>query len=111
MWAGVGLVRGGAGTALVVMMILRCCANRISLILCFLGYPEKAYPGWRVAVPASDIAIPEIPQPQPLNPQAKRWQMILYPSVKSRKAKENNGNASESGVRCPGFFTVGITWR
>ncbi len=62
---------------------------RLASTLCAFGLPAsgRSVSGWRVAVPHLDVAIPEIPQPQPLNPQAKRWQMILSP-VTSRKAKE-----------------------
>ncbi len=82
-----------------------------STVLSF-GLPAsgRSVSGWRVAVPALDVAIPEIPQPQPLNPQGEAWQMNLSP-VKSRKAKEqNDGTPVKKWLLrvAPWFLPVGI---
>ena len=64
LWAGVGLVRGGAGTALVgdgptvAARINEYAALGIDSFI-LSGYPHL------------DVAIPEIPQPQPLQPQGE----------------------------------------
>ncbi|XNM61119.1 hypothetical protein ACLK1T_01685 [Escherichia coli] len=86
-------MRGGAGTALVgdgptvAARINEYAALGIDSFV-LSGYPHwKSVSGWRVAVPASGCRHPEIPQPQPLNPQGEAVAMILSP-VKSRKAKE-----------------------
>lgn len=53
------------------------------------GYPhlEEAYRVGELLFPLLDVAIPEIPQPQPLNPQGEAVANDFIP-VKSRKAKE-----------------------
>lgn len=116
LWAGVGLVRGGAGTALVgdgptvAARINEYAALGIDSFV-LSGYPhlEEAYRVGELLFPHLDVAIPEIPQPQPLNPQGEAVANEFIP-VKSRKAKEqNDGNASEKVViaRCPLVFTGG----
>ena len=76
--AGVGLVRGGAGTALVgdgptvAARINEYAALGIDSFV-LSGYPhlEEAYRVGELLFPLLDVAIPEIPQPQPLNPQGE----------------------------------------
>ncbi|WP_435947770.1 FMNH2-dependent alkanesulfonate monooxygenase [Dryocola sp. BD586] len=71
LWAGVGLVRGGAGTALVgdgptvAARINEYAALGIDSFI-FSGYPhlEEAYRVGELLFPHLDIAIPEIPQPR-----------------------------------------------
>lgn len=78
LWAGVGLVRGGAGTALVgdgptvAARINEYAALGIDSFV-LSGYPhlEEAYRVGELLFPHLDVAIPEIPQPQPLNPQGE----------------------------------------
>lgn len=94
LWAGVGLVRGGAGTALVgdgptvAARINEYAALGIDSFV-LSGYPhlEEAYRVGELLFPLLDVAIPEIPQPQPLNPQGEAVANDFIP-VKSRKAKE-----------------------
>ena len=86
LWAGVGLVRGGAGTALVgdgptvAARINEYAALGIDSFV-LSGYPhlEEAYRVGELLFPHLDVAIPEIPQPQQLNPQGEAVQMILSP--------------------------------
>ncbi|WP_313353823.1 FMNH2-dependent alkanesulfonate monooxygenase [Kosakonia cowanii] len=78
LWAGVGLVRGGAGTALVgdgptvAARINEYAALGIDSFI-LSGYPhlEEAYRVGELLFPHLDVAIPEIPQPQPLQPQGE----------------------------------------
>ncbi|EHT4076914.1 TPA: FMNH2-dependent alkanesulfonate monooxygenase [Escherichia coli] len=78
LWAGVGLVRGGAGTALVgdgptvAARINEYAALGIDSFV-LSGYPhlEEAYRVGELLFPHLDVAIPEIPKPQPLNPQGE----------------------------------------
>lgn len=94
LWAGVGLVRGGAGTALVgdgptvAARINEYAALGIDSFV-LSGYPhlEEAYRVGELLFPHLDVAIPEIPQPQPLNPQGEAVANDFIP-VKSRKVKE-----------------------
>lgn len=91
---GVGLVRGGAGTALVgdgptvAARINEYAALGIDSFV-LSGYPhlEEAYRVGELLFPHLDVAIPEIPQPQPLNPQGEAVANDFIP-VRSRKAKE-----------------------
>lgn len=89
LWAGVGLVRGGAGTALVgdgptVAARINEYADLGIDSFILSGYPhlEEAYKVGELLFPHLDVAIPEIPQPQQLQLQEKRWQTNL--SSKSR---------------------------
>ena len=78
LWAGVGLVRGGAGTALVgdgptvAARINEYAALGIDSFV-LSGYPhlEEAYKVGELLFPHLDVAIPEIPQPQPLQVQGE----------------------------------------
>ncbi|SEK75141.1 Luciferase-like monooxygenase [Kosakonia sacchari] len=78
LWAGVGLVRGGAGTALVgdgptvAARINEYAALGIDSFI-LSGYPhlEEAYRVGELLFPHLDVAIPEIPQPQPLKLQGE----------------------------------------
>jgi len=78
LWAGVGLVRGGAGTALVgdgptvAARINEYAALGIDSFI-LSGYPhlEEAYRVGELLFPHLDVAIPEIPQPQPLQPHGE----------------------------------------
>lgn len=116
LWAGVGLVRGGAGTALVgdgptvAARINEYAALGIdSFVLSGDPHLEEAYRVGELLFPHLDVAIPEIPQPQPLNPQGEAVANNFIPR-RSRKAKEHDdGNASEEAViaRCPLVFTGG----
>lgn len=71
LWAGVGLVRGGAGTALVgdgptvAARINEYAALGIDSFI-FSGYPhlEEAYRVGELLFPHLDVAIPQIPQPR-----------------------------------------------
>lgn len=73
LWAGVGLVRGGAGTALVgdgptvAARINEYAGLGIDSFI-LSGYPhlEEAYKVGELLFPHLDVAIPQIPQPQPL---------------------------------------------
>ncbi len=87
-------MRGGAGTALVgdgptvAARINEYAALGIDSFV-LSGYPhlEEAYRVGELLFPHLDVAIPEIPQPQPLNPQGEAVANDFIP-VKSRKAKE-----------------------
>lgn len=76
LWAGIGLVHNGAGTALVgdgptvTTRVNEYAALGIDSFV-LPGYPhlEEAYRVGEPLFPHLDAAIPEIPQPQPLNPQ------------------------------------------
>lgn len=78
LWAGVGLVRGGAGTALVgdgptvAARINEYAALGIDSFV-LSGYPhlEEAYKVGELLFPHLDVAIPEIPQPQYLQQQGE----------------------------------------
>lgn len=78
LWAGVGLVRGGAGTALVgdgptvAARINEYAALGIDSFI-LSGYPhlEEAYRVGELLFPHLDVAIPEIPQPQSLKLQGE----------------------------------------
>lgn len=78
LWAGVGLVRGGAGTALVgdgptVAARINEYAQLGIDSFVLSGYPhlEEAYRVGELLFPHLDVAIPEIPQPRPLQPQGE----------------------------------------
>ncbi len=85
-WAGVGLVRGGAGTALVgdgptvAARITEYAALGIDSFV-LSGYPHlaEAYRVGDLLFPDLDVAIPEIPQPQPLNPQGEAVAIDFIP--------------------------------
>ncbi|MRT11306.1 FMNH2-dependent alkanesulfonate monooxygenase [Enterobacteriaceae bacterium RIT711] len=74
LWAGVGLVRGGAGTALVgdgptvAERINEYAALGIDSFI-LSGYPhlEEAYRVGELLFPHLDVAIPQIPQPRLIN--------------------------------------------
>ncbi len=113
---GCGLVRGGAGTALVgdgptVAAESTNTLHLASTVLCFRATRTgRSVSGRRVTVPTSGCRHPEIPQPQPLNPQGEAVANDFIP-VTSRKAKEHDdGNASEEVVLrvAPWFLPVGI---
>ena len=78
LWAGVGLVRGGAGTALVgdgptvAARINEYAALGIDSFV-LSGYPhlEEAYRVGELLFPHLDVAIPEIPQPLSLQVQGE----------------------------------------
>lgn len=78
LWAGVGLVRGGAGTALVgdgptvAARINEYAALGIDSVI-LSGYPhlEEAYRVGELLFPHLDIAIPQVPQPQRLQQQGE----------------------------------------
>ncbi|ANG92307.1 FMNH2-dependent alkanesulfonate monooxygenase [Enterobacteriaceae bacterium 155047] len=78
LWAGVGLVRGGAGTALVgdgptvAARINEYAALGIDSFI-LSGYPhlEEAYKVGELLFPHLDVAIPEVPQPRPLQTQGE----------------------------------------
>ena len=78
LWAGVGLVRGGAGTALVgdgptVAARINEYADLGIDSFILSGYPhlEEAYKVGELLFPHLDVAIPEIPQPQRLQLQGE----------------------------------------
>ncbi|MEG5493293.1 FMNH2-dependent alkanesulfonate monooxygenase [Enterobacter hormaechei] len=78
LWAGVGLVRGGAGTALVgdgptvAARFNEYAALGIDSFI-LSGYPhlEEAYKVGELLFPHLDVAIPEIPQPRQLQLQGE----------------------------------------
>jgi alkanesulfonate monooxygenase len=78
LWAGVGLVRGGAGTALVgdgptvAARINEYAALGIDSFV-LSGYPhlEEAYKVGELLFPHLDVAIPEIPKPPALQVQGE----------------------------------------
>ncbi|ELY2756644.1 FMNH2-dependent alkanesulfonate monooxygenase [Cronobacter sakazakii] len=78
LWAGVGLVRGGAGTALVgdgptvAARINEYAALGIDSFI-LSGYPhlEEAYRVGELLFPHLDVAIPDVPQPRPLTAQGE----------------------------------------
>ena len=78
LWAGVGLARGGAGTALVgdaatvAERINEYAALGIDSFI-FSGYPhlEEAYRVGELLFPLLDVAVPSIPQPQNLRLQGE----------------------------------------
>ncbi|SWD34963.1 alkanesulfonate monooxygenase [Klebsiella pneumoniae] len=78
LWAGVGLARGGAGTALVgdaatvAERINEYAALGIDSFI-FSGYPhlEEAYRVGELLFPLLDVAVPSIPQPQSLRLQGE----------------------------------------
>lgn len=78
LWAGVGLVRGGAGTALVgdgptvAARINEYAALGIDSFV-LSGYPhlEEAYRAGELLFPHLDVAVPEIPQPLSLQVQGE----------------------------------------
>lgn len=78
LWAGVGLVRGGAGTALVgdgptvAARINEYAALGIDSFI-LSGYPhlEEAYKVGELLFPHLDVAIPAIPQPRQLQLQGE----------------------------------------
>ncbi|MBB1199881.1 alkanesulfonate monooxygenase, FMNH(2)-dependent [Enterobacteriaceae bacterium 89] len=78
LWAGVGLVRGGAGTALVgdgptvAARINEYAALGIDSFV-LSGYPhlEEAYKVGELLFPHLDVAIPEVPQPLSLQIQGE----------------------------------------
>ena len=78
LWAGVGLVRGGAGTALVgdgptvAARINEYAALGIDSFI-LSGYPhlEEAYRVGELLFPLLDVAVPSIPQPQNLRVQGE----------------------------------------
>ncbi|MCB3307458.1 LLM class flavin-dependent oxidoreductase [Klebsiella pneumoniae] len=78
LWAGVGLARGGAGTALVgdaatvAERINEYAALGIDSFI-FSGYPhlEEAYRVGELLFPLLDVAVPSIPQPQGLRLQGE----------------------------------------
>ena len=77
-WAGVGLVRGGAGTALVgdgptVAARINEYAELGIDSFILSGYPhlEEAYKVGELLFPHLDVAIPEVPPPQRLQLQGE----------------------------------------
>ncbi|WP_426617133.1 FMNH2-dependent alkanesulfonate monooxygenase [Raoultella sp. R2A007] len=78
LWAGVGLARGGAGTALVgdaatvAERINEYAALGIDSFI-FSGYPhlEEAYRVGELLFPLLDVNIPSVPQPQSLRQQGE----------------------------------------
>lgn len=78
LWAGVGLVRGGAGTALVgdgptvAARINEYAALGIDSFI-LSGYPhlEEAYRVGELLFPHLDVAIPQVPQPRSLKQQGE----------------------------------------
>lgn len=78
LWAGVGLVRGGAGTALVgdgltvAARINEYAALGIDSFI-LSGYPhlEEAYKVGELLFPHLDVAIPAVPQPRQLQAQGE----------------------------------------
>lgn len=94
LWAGVGLARGGAGTALVgdaatvAERINEYAALGIDSFI-FSGYPhlEEAYRVGELLFPLLDVAVPSIPQPQNCACRGKRSPTSLS-RVKWRKAEE-----------------------
>ncbi|PKH24259.1 alkanesulfonate monooxygenase, FMNH(2)-dependent [Enterobacterales bacterium CwR94] len=78
LWAGVGLVRGGAGTALVgdgptvAARLQEYAALGIDTFI-LSGYPhlEEAYRVGELLFPHLDLKVPEVPQPRQHTPQGE----------------------------------------
>lgn len=92
LWAGVGLVRGGAGTALVgdgptvAARINEYAALGIDSFV-LSGYPhlEEAWRVGELLFPHLDVAVPEMPRPAPLQQQGEVVANLFIP----RKAAQS----------------------
>ena len=92
LWAGVGLVRGGAGTALVgdgptvAARINEYAAQGIDSFV-LSGYPhlEEAWRVGELLFPHLDVAVPEVPRPAALQQQGEVVATLFIP----RKAAQS----------------------
>lgn len=117
LWAGVGLVRGGAGTALVgdgptvAARINEYAALGIdSFVLSDYPHLEEAYRVGELLFPHLDVAIPEIPQPQPLNPQGEAVANDFIPRKVAQAKEEIMATPVKKWLLrvAPWFLPVGI---
>ncbi|MBX9444317.1 FMNH2-dependent alkanesulfonate monooxygenase [Dickeya chrysanthemi] len=93
LWAGIGLVRGGAGTALVgdpqtVAQRIQEYADLGIDTFVLSGYPhlEEAYKVGELLFPLLDVAVPEVPQPQPLRSQGEIVGNEFVPLLKAAQS-------------------------
>ncbi|ATO33614.1 FMNH2-dependent alkanesulfonate monooxygenase [Dickeya dianthicola] len=93
LWAGIGLVRGGAGTALVgdpqtVAQRIQEYADLGIDTFVLSGYPhlEEAYKVGELLFPHLDVAVPEVPQPQPLRSQGEIVGNEFVPLLKAAQS-------------------------
>ncbi|MEI7377414.1 FMNH2-dependent alkanesulfonate monooxygenase [Dickeya chrysanthemi] len=93
LWAGIGLVRGGAGTALVgdpqtVAQRIQEYADLGIDTFVLSGYPhlEEAYKVGELLFPLLDVAVPEVPQPQPLHSQGEIVGNEFVPLLKAAQS-------------------------
>ncbi|QDX29756.1 FMNH2-dependent alkanesulfonate monooxygenase [Dickeya poaceiphila] len=93
LWAGIGLVRGGAGTALVgdpqtVAQRIQEYADLGIDTFVLSGYPhlEEAYKVAELLFPHLDVAVPEVPQPQPLRSQGEIVGNEFVPLLKAAQS-------------------------
>ncbi|AUQ25896.1 FMNH2-dependent alkanesulfonate monooxygenase [Dickeya zeae] len=93
LWAGIGLVRGGAGTALVgdpqtVAQRIQEYADLGIDTFVLSGYPhlEEAYRVGELLFPHLDVAVPEVPQPQPLRSQGEIVGNEFVPLLKAAQS-------------------------
>lgn len=91
LWAGVGLVRGGAGTALVgdgptVAARINEYADLGIDSFILSGYPhlEEAYKVGELLFPHLDVAIPEVPQPRPVSTQGEAVANTFIPRKRAQ---------------------------
>jgi alkanesulfonate monooxygenase len=91
LWAGVGLVRGGAGTALVgdgptVAARINEYADLGIDSFILSGYPhlEEAYKVGELLFPHLNVAIPEVPQPRPLSTQGEAVANTFIPRKRAQ---------------------------
>ncbi|MZI90809.1 FMNH2-dependent alkanesulfonate monooxygenase [Dickeya dianthicola] len=93
LWAGIGLVRGGAGTALVgdpqtVAQRIQEYADLGIDTFVLSGYPhlEEAYKVGELLFPHLDVAVPEVPQPQPLRSKGEIVGNEFVPLLKAAQS-------------------------
>ncbi|MEI7253829.1 FMNH2-dependent alkanesulfonate monooxygenase [Dickeya dadantii] len=93
LWAGIGLVRGGAGTALVgdpqtVAQRIQEYADLGIDTFVLSGYPhlEEAYKVGELLFPHLDVAVPDVPQPQPLRSQGEIVGNEFVPLLKAAQS-------------------------
>ncbi len=118
LWAGVGLVRGGAGTALVgdgptVAQRIQEYADLGIDTFVFSGYPhlEEAYRVSELLFPHLDLATTELPTQRPATQPQGEVVANIYVPQKSRKAEEkhdDNQCTTNSASAGPLDFARGV---
>jgi hypothetical protein len=118
LWAGVGLVRGGAGTALVGDGPTAARINEYAELgidsFILSGYPhlEEAYKVGELLFPHLDVAIRKFRSRSRSSCRAKPWPTNLF-RAKPRKAKERPCLPPHKNGCCaprPGFYPSAL-WR